>query len=677
MHYSLLWNRLTFTFGILFIASIVYLALLFPRPKDINIKTHLIIWIPIGLLAIATTFSGLVVQDITIESWGTDVVPGPLFSLFTPIVLLYAIWSLIILWTKYLRSNGRERQQILYVTLGLLSFLIAGTYTQLISFYLVGDYRFAKYGPYSAYFLSFITAYAIIAHRLFDIRILIKRTVIFTGLSAFVLTMYSAVAFLASGFLGLGAGQILSAETLVPGLIGGLIIALGFNPLYKWLSEVTDSWLFKGEYRQEDVLRDLSQTLANVIDLEEAIKGMMEVVVRELRLEKAAVFMLHGKQQGDGEHEHELKGVVKVGVFSQKSLQLSPRDSLIEYFEERGIEHGQSMLAEDLERIVEAAVNDERKRMGIALLSRLKGLGAAVAIPLIINRQITLQTKPGEPTKTQQVRTLIGILVLGPKKSGDVYSDQDLRTLEIVASETAAAVEKSRFFEEDRLKSEFVSIASHELLTPTTAMKGYLSMVLDEGMGKVDKTAREQLEKVYKESERLGKLVRDLLNVSRIERNKIIIEAKPTEPLPLLEQAVDAMKFKAEERQLTLKLVKPKKKPPLVMVDPEKLLETFINLIGNGLKYTKQGGVVVSVEGGKDAVSFHIKDTGIGISTKDQQHLFTKFFRASNVDETGQSGTGLGLYVSKHVIELMGGTVSLESELGKGSTFTVTVPVAK
>ncbi|MEK7461227.1 MAG: ATP-binding protein [Patescibacteria group bacterium] len=521
-------------------------------------------------------------------------------------------------------------------------------------------------------------AYAIVAHRLFDIRVIIKRTVIFAGLSAFVLGTYALIILATATILGGGGEAILASRQMIPNLVAALGIALGFDPLRKWLTVRTDKWLFKGEYTPQAVLQELSETLANVVDLGEAVEEMMQIVTKAMRLNKSAAFLI---QPSDTHGDYELKQLVTVGYQRKEGMQqIAPKDSLLQYFLHTNIAETkyQPVVAEELSRqLEEGSLKGERAQLTNDFLARLTGLEAAVALPLFIRRQQPVPTPPGSPPRFRDIEIFIGILTLSEKKSGDAFTDQDLNLLSIVASQTAGAVEKSRLFEEDQLKSEFVSIASHELLTPTAAMEGYLSMILEEGMGKVDKQARGYLETVYRESKRLASLVKDLLNVSRIERGKIVVHPAPLDLAELIKQVLESLKFRAEERRIKLTLTM-KDKLPKVMADSEKLTEVMVNLIGNSIKYTHEGGqAAITTETRNGQVLVHIKDNGIGMKPEDVQHLFTKFFRASNSDQTNQGGTGLGLYITKNIIELMGGTIGVESELNKGSTFTFSLPVAK
>ncbi len=677
--HAVLWINLTYLGSTLISIFLIYFSIIFPKiPTRISPFLHLSILGVSGVVIWLVIFSKLVVLGLIFRSWGTDIEPGVLYVIYPLYFLTFSIISLVNLWRKYRSSLGIEKTQIFYVFLGLLLSVTTGFFTNSLSYYFIGDYRLAKYGPYSTIFVVAFMAYAIVAHRLFDIRVIIKRTVIFAGLSGFVLGTYALIIFLSAALLGGQGGQAFEAKTLIPNFVSAVGIAIGFEPLRRWLTRTTDQWLFKGEYVAQDVLRELSETLANVLDLSEAVEEMMQIITKAMRLTKSAAFLL---QPGENKDDLELKQVVTVGMRSDQGMQLAPKDSLIEYYRSSQISHDglKPVVVEELQRqLADHALSAGRKKLTEDFVARLSKIGGAVSLPLFIKRQQPIPTPPGSPPRMHEVDTFIGILVLGEKKSGDAFSDQDLNLLQIVASQTAGAVEKSRLFEEDQLKSEFVAVASHELLTPTAAMEGYLSMILDEGMGKVDKQARTYLTTVYTEAKRLAGLVKDLLNVSRIERGKIVVNSHPMDIMEAIHQVENSLVFKAKERKMHLEVAEPKPKLPNVMADNEKITEVLVNLVGNSIKYTPEGGHIwISTELRGTQVIVHVKDDGIGMKPEDAQHLFSKFFRASNSDQTGQTGTGLGLYITKNIIELMGGTIGCESALSKGSTFTFSLPVAK
>jgi signal transduction histidine kinase len=228
----------------------------------------------------------------------------------------------------------------------------------------------------------------------------------------------------------------------------------------------------------------------------------------------------------------------------------------------------------------------------------------------------------------------------------------------------------------DAAKSEFISIASHQLRTPLTAIKGYISLILEGSYGVVTPTLQDILNKVYIVNNRMGQLVEDLLNISRIESGRVQYNFTEAQIEPIVADAVDMFTIMAKEKKLSLKIKLPKKTLPKLMLDVNKIREVISNLIDNALKYTKEGGVTVSVEGKQNCVVIAVQDTGIGVDQKESKRLFEKFTRSSETMKLDVSGTGLGLYVGKNFVEAHGGLISVESEgPGKGSTFIIKLPV--
>jgi len=230
--------------------------------------------------------------------------------------------------------------------------------------------------------------------------------------------------------------------------------------------------------------------------------------------------------------------------------------------------------------------------------------------------------------------------------------------------------------EMERMKYEFVSIATHELATPVAAISGHLSMVLDEKMGRVDKKAKKLLTNAYEGSKRLAKLVKDLLNVSKIEEGKMAMDIKPIDICDLIESIVLELEPLARNAKLYLKFQKTKKIPK-VMADSERIREVLVNLINNAFKFTEKGGVTIDCEVGKEYVTISVSDTGIGIDKEHIPYLFQKFHQVDTSATRRAQGTGLGLYISKSIVELHGGKIWVESKVGKGSKFSFTLPIAK
>lgn len=228
----------------------------------------------------------------------------------------------------------------------------------------------------------------------------------------------------------------------------------------------------------------------------------------------------------------------------------------------------------------------------------------------------------------------------------------------------------------DQSKSEFLSIASHQLRTPLTVIKGYISMVQEGNFGKVPAKLAEVLGKVYISNERLISLVESLLNISRIEAGRIQFDIQPVDIVATTEAIVADFQQKAQAKSLKLEFTPDKNIPP-VAADPQKIKDIISNLIDNSIKYTPSGEVNISIHQESQSVVFDCRDTGLGIDPEDLPRLFNKFVRGKGMQQVHTEGTGLGLYFARMVTENMGGRIWVESEgKGKGSKFSFSLPMA-
>ena len=228
----------------------------------------------------------------------------------------------------------------------------------------------------------------------------------------------------------------------------------------------------------------------------------------------------------------------------------------------------------------------------------------------------------------------------------------------------------------EEMKVDFVSMAAHELRTPLTAIRGYASLLQMHYIHQLDESAKELLTRLIVSTTNLTNLIDNLLSVSRIERNNLTIEAKPIDITIILKDVFASF----EQQALTKKqhfILQAPETLPMVMVDPFRIGQVFINLISNALNYTPEGGnITVTVSDKNTYLEISVQDTGEGIPPDALPRLFTKFFRVSGSLEQGSKGTGLGLYITKSIVELHKGKIWAESTLGKGSTFTFTLPTA-
>jgi len=240
---------------------------------------------------------------------------------------------------------------------------------------------------------------------------------------------------------------------------------------------------------------------------------------------------------------------------------------------------------------------------------------------------------------------------------------------------------------EEQQRAEFISTASHEMRTPVAAIEGYLALALNDKVSSIDTRAREYLEKAHSSTQHLGKLFQDLLTSAKAEDGRLSSHPTVIEMGSYLQHLSEDLKFAAEKKGLftefilgssdvidassTANVVKPLY---YVHADPDRMREVITNLFDNAVKYTETGKISIGLTGNKDVVQMYVKDTGPGIPAEDIPHLFQKFYRVDNSATRTIGGTGLGLFISRKIVELYDGHIWTESELGKGSTFFINLP---
>jgi len=236
--------------------------------------------------------------------------------------------------------------------------------------------------------------------------------------------------------------------------------------------------------------------------------------------------------------------------------------------------------------------------------------------------------------------------------------------------------DRTREQELEEMKIDFVSMAAHELRTPLTSIKGYLSVFINENKGKFADDQKMLLNRIAISSDQLSGLVENILSVSRIERGGYTINTEPMDWVVFVDSIVNQFKLRAQEKSITIQFIQPTEMIPNVRADKLRIVEVLNNLIANAISYTPEGGsVTVWTEQLDNKVITHVKDTGRGISKEALPHLFTKFFRVAGKLSGGSKGTGLGLYISKAIVELHGGTVWVESQTNIGSIFSFSLPI--
>jgi len=227
----------------------------------------------------------------------------------------------------------------------------------------------------------------------------------------------------------------------------------------------------------------------------------------------------------------------------------------------------------------------------------------------------------------------------------------------------------------DKMKNEFISLASHQLRTPLSAIKWYTEMLLNGDAGKLLTAQQEYAQTIYTSTERMIDLVNLLLNITRIESGRIAVEPKPTDIKKMVDEIVQEVAIRYKDKQQTIKVIA-NEALPQINVDPRLIRQVYVNLLTNAAKYSpEKTEVTVTLSKNNTEILSEVKDNGVGIPEKDQDKVFGKFYRAGQLVTRENEGTGLGLYLVKDIVELSHGRIWFVSKEGKGTTFSFALPL--
>jgi signal transduction histidine kinase len=318
-----------------------------------------------------------------------------------------------------------------------------------------------------------------------------------------------------------------------------------------------------------------------------------------------------------------------------------------------------------------AVIADVEQATGLSQAVRDYGIKSLCYVPLLI---------PGE---------VVGVLHVG-SRTPRVFSDDDVELLHLAADRAAVAIVHARVFqarretaealarsneelrELDQMKDLFVSGVSHELRTPLTSMLGYLEILLDGEVGELGDEQRHFLEIIDRNCHRLTDLIDDILFMSRLDSGRFQLDRASVDLGELVAERVESIRPAAEKKRVTLRLQRAGSAS--LWADASRLTQVIDNLLSNAIKFTPEGGdVFVAVSASDDATRLEVRDTGVGIPEEEVSRLFERFFRASTAQNI--QGTGLGLSIAKTIVEAHGGTISFDSKVGAGTTFTINLPL--
>lgn len=425
------------------------------------------------------------------------------------------------------------------------------------------------------------------------------------------------------------------------------------------------------------ILRNISEITMRAIGPTEVSQAIVDMIAKEMNLAVAIISLVDSKTQ-----VLRIAGLTRDDAV-EKALTMftRPLDELViplsedENLAVHAIRDREQKLTENLLDLFVPLTNQETADE----IGKVTGVKSIMIYPLLLGEKA------------------LGILTLGLAKHVDDLSRAEKETLHELIDVVTIAIDRAELIESlqstrdhlqeantqlemlDKLKDEFVSLASHELRTPLTAIRSYVWMAVSGKGGEVTEKQKYYLDRAFTSTERLIKLVNDMLNISRIESGRMAVQLKKVNITSLVHRMIEEIQPKITELSLTVDISGDDEVPD-VIADPDKIQEVLINFVGNAMKFTPTGGrICIVIAHVSPYVCVSVTDTGIGIAITNLNKLFTKFgaIRANATPEAiAAQSTGLGLYISKSIIAIHGGTVAALSEgIGKGSTFSFTLPV--
>lgn len=597
------------------------------------------------------------VDDVFRYSWGVHTQARLWHHIFLVQFFIFIIVSYVNFLQYYSRSISRiKKNQTKYFFLAFFILVVVGLFAYLPA-YKVSVYPFS----YSSGLLfAVILAYAIAAHHLMDIKLVLRRSFVY------LFTMISIVV------PAIGLEYLVARYFDYYRDIFNVCLLILSVSLFSWFRKkyyhVANKYFFSSLYDSAVVIEELSDKLRTSLKVKKICHIISKTLIDSFHLKIAGVLIYHEK-----ENLYEIICNHGFQVDGKKVFKKS--DVLHKMF----IRHNKSVVVEEIGK--EIYKEDEEV---VDLLRKLK---VEVLTPLNIKNKN------------------IGLIALGPKESGDMYNDEDLRVLGVVGAQAAVALQNASLYEEslefgrrltqevdratkdlktankrltemDKTKTEFISVASHQLRTPLSGIKGYLSMLIEGDFGVLKSNQKKIIKELFENNERLVRLVNVFLNISRIESGRLKLDKKTVQLEGLVHSAVHQMETAAKNKDLKLEFFGSKEKLPEIEADPDKMMDVILNLIDNAIKYTLRGGIKVGMELAGNKIRVQVADTGVGITQEQLQKLFNKFTRGEGANKMNTTGSGLGLFIAKKIVEMHGGKIWGESEgQGKGTKFIFELPV--
>lgn len=634
------------------------------RPKPGVLKTSLLI----SLFFALTTFHPTFITELRLKPSIYAIQPGLFYHLFALYFVFMCGYTFYKFYQGYLGASGSKKIQFKYIMLAFGSAYTGGF------FHLIANYFHVEPIPHDLFLIAFPTliAYAIIRHRLMDIRTAIHKTAMWLALSSTIALPVAVFFFIAHSWL-----KDLTAPQL-SFLAAALVLLL--IPYGRFIQPRVDHLFQRRQYNMQEILKGMVHELAALKDLDGLIGKIASTIQEALYVSKITLFLWDDKEQ-------QFKAVK--GMAAEGEAPITPDHPFLSWMKEQ-------------DRVIEwdeIEMDPKHESIRAFAMSYFKKFDAKIALPL---------THDGK---------LIGLINLGDKDNLKPFSEMDVEFLSTLRAEASIALSNSLLYDDvskmseelrqwanelerkveertrelaeskrqieesyqklqdlDQIKSKFFANISHELRTPITLILAPTEMMLSRNLGKLTKDQEKYLTIMQTNSLRLLKLINNLLDLAKVDAGKMELYYNRADFSKYVNGVVFSVSPMAEKKSLALRFSSDEIIPEFFF-DADKIEKVILNLVFNALKFTEKGEINVSCSQQENEVLVKVSDTGIGIPKEHMPKLFSRFSQADSSASRKYEGTGIGLALARELVELHHGKIWAESEEGRGTTFFFSIPI--
>ena len=610
----------------------------------------------VPLLIICTiSATPLIISGVTTADGMSGVIYGPLIWLYVA-GLAFMVGMIAYAIIAGLRhAKGLRRRQLMLTGMGFLVSVPFAIISSLILPLVTGMFWFTYFGTTPILFLVFFLYYSVIRYHLFDIRSAAVRTLAYVLSLGFLVIVYYILATVISNMF-LGSGIAINQNPLSVGLV--FLILFIFQPVKNFFDRLTNKIFYRSYYNSDEFFARLNRMQTSTTDLRTLLEKTANEIATTLKSEQAFFFIY----TRDGHH-------VSAGTTDHRQL---PKEDIL---------HIHGIYGDNNKVIVASLLDDNNPIRRLMVSHRIE-----VILPLVQTEVVGYLCLGEHKTSRFTARdikvlsTIAGGLVIAIQNALSIRQIKDINASNLnkhVADATKELLANNELLRQlDEEKDEFVSVASHELRTPMTVIRGFIGMLKSEQLGKLNNKQQEILDKMSLNTKSLIDLVSDMLDLSKLESDKLDMQISDNSIDKLINDSLEKIRLLYEDKSVALLY---DGSDFQIKTDPVKFGRIMLNLLSNAYKFTPaKGKVIVTTKINKsdNTATVCVADSGVGIPPESLDLLFKKFSQVDNYLQRQAGGSGLGLAICRQLVEKLGGKIWVESQPGSGSQFYFNMPLS-